>query len=84
MVWVVFVFVFLFLFCFFFVVLFCIFVLLGLHLRHMEVPRLGVELATAASLYHSHSNSRSEPCLPPALQQLTATLDPNPLSEARD
>ena len=74
MVWVVFVFVFVLLLCFF----------LGLYLRHMEVPRLGVELATAASLYHSHSNSRSEPCLPPALQQLTATLDPNPLSEARD
>ena len=32
----------------------------GPHLRHMEVPRLGVKLASAASLCHSHSNTRSE------------------------
>ena len=31
--------------------------------------------ATTASLHHSHSNSRSEPHLPPTLQ-LMATLDP--------
>ena len=31
--------------------------------------------ATAADLYHSHSNTRSEPCLQPT-PQLTATLDP--------
>ena len=31
-------------FSFFFFFLFCLFVFSGLHLRHMEVPRLGVEL----------------------------------------
>ena len=31
--------------------------------------------ALAASLYHSHSNARSEPCLP-STPQLTATPDP--------
>ena len=38
---------------------------------------------TAASLCHSHNDARSELCLRPTWQ-LTATLDPNPLSEARD
>ena len=38
-------------------------VFLGLHPRLMEVPRLGVEMgAVAATLYHSYSNVRSEPC----------------------
>ena len=32
----------------------------GLHLQHMEVPRPGVELATAARLHHSHSNVESK------------------------
>ena len=45
----------------FFFFLFLIF--LGLYLRHMEVPRLGVESAGAAGLYHRHSNARSEPHL---------------------
>ena len=31
--------------------------------------------AIAAGLHHSHSNVRSEPCLPPTLQ-LMATLNP--------
>ena len=39
--------------------------------------------AAAASLCHSRSNARSEPRLWPA-PQLMATLDPNPLSKARD
>ena len=39
--------------------------------------------AAAAGLHHSHSNTRSEPHLQPALQ-LAATLILNPLSEARD
>ena len=34
-----------------------VFVFLGLHLEHMEVPRLGVE---SGPLHQSHSNSRSE------------------------
>ena len=33
--------------------------------------------AAAASLHHSHSNVRSQPCLRPT-PQLTATLDPQP------
>ena len=40
------------------------FVFLGLHLRHMEVPRLGVRIgAIAAGLHHSHSNTGSQPRL---------------------
>ena len=40
------------------------FLFLGLHLRHMEAPwARGPIRAAAASLHHSHSNARSEPCL---------------------
>ena len=47
----------------------CVCVCLGLHLQHMEVPRLGVESgAVAASLHHSHINARSEPHLQPTPQ----------------
>ena len=50
-------------------------VFLGLHLQHMEVPRLGVQIGTAAAgLYHSHSNSGSKLHLQPTLQ-LTAMPD---------
>ena len=42
---------------------------------HAEVPRLEVESAVAASLCHSHSNTRSEPHLRPT-PRLTATPDP--------
>ena len=53
-----------------------LFAFLGLHLRHMELPRLGGLIrATAAGLHHSHSNSRSKLQLQP-MPQLTATLDP--------
>ena len=45
----------------------------------MEVPRLGVE----ASLCHSYSSAGSELHLQPT-PQLTAMLDPQPLSDARD
>ena len=58
------------------------FVFLGLHLRHMEVPRLGVKLklqlparATDTSPCHRHSNVSSEPYLA-LTPQLRATLDP--------
>ena len=46
--------------------LFCLFVL-GLYLRHMEVPRLGVEseLYLQACRHHSHSNAGSKPHLQP-------------------
>ena len=57
---------------------------LGPLLWHMEIPRLGGPVgAAAASLHHSHSNSGSQPCLWPT-PQLMVTLDPDPLSEARD
>ena len=57
------------------------FCFLGLHLWHMDVPRLGVESAAAAGLYHSHGNVGSEPRMCPT-PQLRAIL--NPLIEARD
>ena len=41
--------------------------------------------ARAASLHHSYSKARSEPHLRlTATPQLTAALDPNPLSKAKD
>jgi len=52
-----------------------IFVFLGLHMRHMEVPRLGVELKLQLQAYTSHTNSGSEPHLRPT-PQLTAMPDP--------
>ena len=58
---------------------FTFWVFLGLHPRHMEVPRLG--LKSDLQLHHSHA--RSEPHLRPT-PQLKAMLVPNPLSEARD
>ena len=51
------------------------FCFLGSYLQHREVPRLGVESATAVGLYHSYSNAGSELCLQPT-PQLTAMLDP--------
>ena len=67
----------------FFFFFFFFFYFLGLHPRHMEFPRLGVESrATAAVLYHSHNNLGSELRLRPT--QLTQCQIPDPLSEARD
>ena len=43
----------------------------------------GLIRAVPTSVYHSHSNVGSKLCLQPTLQ-LTAMLDPYPLSEARD
>ena len=50
---------------------------LGLYPRHMEVPRLGVELELyiAFGLHHSYSNVGSKPGLRHK-PQLTAMLDP--------
>ena len=46
------------------------------HNNPVSQDRLGVELgAAAASLHHSHSNTRSNPCLQPT-PQLTAMWDP--------
>ena len=61
----------------FFVVVVCLFALafLGLHPRHLEVPRLGGLIgAVAAGLHHSHSMG-SEPRLQPT-PQLTKMPDP--------
>ena len=63
---------------FYFIYSFCLFVSLGPHPWHREVPRPGVQselqlLATAAS--HSHSNAGSEPHLQ-SVPQLTARPGP--------
>jgi len=50
--------------------------ILGLHLWHMEVPRLGAELELQLH-HHSHSKVGSEPCLPPTPQP-PAMPDPQP------
>ena len=55
---------------FFYFILF--FGFLGLHLQHMEVPRLGGQIGDAGA---SHSNAESEPNLRPT-PQLTAMPDP--------
>ena len=63
---------------------FCLFCLLGQHLRHMEVPRLGVELELQMPAYTTAT----------AMQDLSSVCDLhpsswqhpilNPLSEAGD
>ena len=59
-----------------FFVSFCLFVLLGLHPRHMEVPRLrGLIGAVAAGLRQGHSNVGSELRLQPT-PQFMAMPDP--------
>ena len=55
---------------------FFFFCFLGATLRHMEVPRLGVQVrAAAARLRHSHSNTESKLPLRPT-PQVMATPDP--------
>ena len=62
-------------FCFLFVC-FSLFLFLGLHPRHMEVPRLGVQPELKPLAYAtSHSNARSERCLQ-STPQLMAMPDP--------
>ena len=57
-------------------IFFFFYVLFRAALLHVDVPRLGVEIAaTAASLHHSHSNMGFEPRLQPT-PQLTAMPDP--------
>ena len=55
-----------------FIYLFLSFVFLGPHLRHMEVPRLGVESELQLLAY---TTARSEPSLQP-IPQLKAMPDP--------
>ena len=59
------------------------FVFLGLHPRHMEIPRLGVQSELQLGLYHSHSNAGSElSCDLHHSSQQCRIL--NPLRKARD
>ena len=59
-------------------------VLLWPHSWHIGGSQVRGQIrATAAGLHHSHSYSGSKPSLRP-IPQLTATLDPQPLIEARD
>ena len=61
-----------------------LFFFLGLHLQHMEVPRLGIELELQpAGQSHSHSNSESKPRLHPT-PQLRVTLDPYPTEQGQE
>ena len=47
----------------FYFTIFCFFFFLGPHPRHMEVPRLGVQLELHLPAYDSHRNNRFElPC----------------------
>ena len=62
-------------FFYFFIFYFLFFVLLGPHLWHMEITRLGDESESEPCLHHSHSNARSEPHLW-STPQLVAMLDP--------
>ena len=66
---------FLFLFIYLFTYLFCLF--RARPVPHRSSQARGPIWATAAGLYHSHSNARSEPCLQPA-SQLMATPYPQP------
>ena len=61
-------------FIYFYFFIFCLFAFSRAALKwHMEIPTLGVAVAT--SLRQSHSNAGSEQRLQPT-PQLTATLDP--------
>ena len=55
-------------------VFFC-FCFLGLHLRHMEISRLGIKLEWHLSATATATATCDEPCLPPT-PQLTAMPDP--------
>ena len=58
--------------------------ILWAYLQHREVPRLGFESELpGASLHHSHSNARSEPCLYLHHSSWQHQIL-NPLSTARD
>ena len=61
---------------------FLFFHFLGLHPRHMNVPRLGLIRHTAASLCHSHSNAGSEPHQR-STPRLTAIPDPRPTEQSQ-
>ena len=57
---------------------------LGLHSWHMEVSRLAIIGVGAASLHHSHSNTRSKPWVCDLQDSSRQCWIHNPLSKARD
>ena len=69
------------LFIYLFIYLFCLFK--AALTAYGSSQARGQIRVVAASLRHSRSNTRSEPCLQ-ATPQLMAMLDPQPLSKARD
>ena len=62
---------------------FLFFLFLWLHLRHMEVPMLGVELELYCKLYHSHGDTDLS-SIWNLLHSLWEGCILNPLSKARD
>ena len=71
-----------FLFCF--VLLFLFFVFLGLHLWHMEVPRLGIESELQLPAYAAAMAMRDLSCVCDLHHSSQQHQILNPLSEARD
>ena len=59
------------------------FVFLGLHLKHMEVPRLGIQSELQLPVYAT-ATAMQDPSHVWDTPQLMATLDLNPLIEAMD
>ena len=55
---------------------------LGPHLRHMEVPTLGVESELQLLAHTLDSNARPKPRLQPT-PQLTAMLNPQPTEQGQ-
>ena len=63
----------------FIIFIFYFFVFLGPHAAYGGSQARGQIGAVATGLHHSHSNTRSEPCL----QQIMATLDPQPTEQGQ-
>ena len=68
-------------FCFGF---FCLFVFLGLHLRHMAVPRLGVELELQLPAYITATATQGPSCICDLHHSSRQHWILNPLSKAKD
>ena len=62
----------------------CLFVFLGLYLRHMEVPRLGVKLDLQLPVYTTATATRDLSHICDLHHSSQQHWIPNPLSEARD
>ena len=69
-----------------FFVLFCslVFVFLGLHLWHMEVPRIGVQSELQLPAYVTATATQDPSCVCDLHHSSQQCGIPNPLSEARD